>query len=125
MKQIRNTKPKAEITALISSSGVALSHAEIQNLMGGTCDRVTIYRILDRLTQEGRVHKIINMDGVVKYATCQHCETGHHHDHIHFSCENCKKVICIESAVPEIQLPEKFTVHNCNFVVSGICPECS
>lgn len=125
MKQIRNTKAKAEIITLISNSKVALSHAEIQNLMDGVCDRVTIYRILDRLTQEGLVHKIINIDGVVKYAICHHCETGHHHDHIHFSCENCKKVICIENVIPAIHLPEKFIVHDCNFVVSGICQECS
>lgn len=125
MKQIRNTKSKTEILSLINASEVALSHAEIQTALNGLCDRVTIYRVLDRLSEEGTVHKIVNVDGVVKYAMCHNCETKHNHNHVHFSCENCKKVVCIENVVPKIQLPEKYVIHDYNFVVSGICPECS
>lgn len=124
MKQIRNTKSKTEILSLINASEVALSHAEIQTALNGLCDRVTIYRVLDRLSEEGIVHKIVNVDGVVKYAICHNCETKHNHNHVHFSCENCKKVVCIENVVPKIQLPEKFVIHDYNFVVSGICDNC-
>ncbi|UOE37480.1 MULTISPECIES: Fur family transcriptional regulator [Chryseobacterium] len=124
MKQIRNTKSKTEILTLINSSEVALSHAEIHTALNGLCDRVTIYRVLDRLSEEGAVHKIVNVDGVVKYAMCHNCETKHNHDHLHFSCENCKKVVCIENVVPEIQLPANYVIHDYNFVVSGICPDC-
>ncbi len=125
MKQIRNTKSKTEILSLINASEVALSHAEIQAALNGLCDRVTIYRVLDRLSEEGVVHKIVNVDGVVKYAMCHNCETKHKHNHVHFSCENCKKVVCIENVVPQIQLPEKFVIHDYNFVVNGICDNCS
>lgn len=125
MKQVRNTKSKTEIVNLINASDVALSHAEIQSALNGLCDRVTIYRVLERLSEEGMVHKIVNVDGVVKYAKCHNCNSNHNHDHIHFSCETCKKVICIENVLPKIQLPEKFVIHDYNFVLSGICPECS
>ncbi|WBX99842.1 Fur family transcriptional regulator [Chryseobacterium gambrini] len=125
MKQARNTKSKTEIVNLINASDVALSHAEIQSALNGLCDRVTIYRVLERLSEEGMVHKIVNVDGVVKYAKCHNCNSNHNHDHIHFSCETCKKVICIENVLPKIQLPEKFVIHDYNFVLSGICPECS
>lgn len=125
MKQIRNTKSKTEILSLINTSEVALSHAEIQGALNGLCDRVTIYRVLDRLSEEGVVHKIVNVDGVVKYAMCHNCKTKHNHNHVHFSCEKCKKVVCIENVFPQIKLPEKFVIHDYNFVVSGICDNCS
>lgn len=125
MKQKRNTKAKTEILSLINDSKVALSHSEINNSLNGLCDRVTFYRILDRLTEEGLIHKIVNFDGVIKYAACHNCETVHQHNHVHFSCEKCKKVICIENVFPKVQLPEKFITHDYNFIISGICDNCS
>lgn len=58
MKQARNTTAKTEILDLISQSEVALSHSEIQSALDGLCDRVTIYRVLDRLVEEDLVHKL-------------------------------------------------------------------
>jgi Fur family ferric uptake transcriptional regulator len=49
MKSTRTTTAKTEIQDLIVSSSVALSHSEIQKSLEGLCDRVTIYRVLERL----------------------------------------------------------------------------
>lgn len=129
MKQIRNTNAKTEIFKLIDGSSRALSHSDIQDQLGDLCNRVTIYRVLERLEEEGKIHKIVNVDGVINYARCSHCEAGHDHGdghrHIHFSCEKCRTVVCIENIVPEIQLPQGYVSHNYNFVVSGLCPDCS
>lgn len=126
MKQIRNTHAKTEILNIINGSEVALSHADIQRKIGDLCNRVTIYRVLERLEKEGNIHKITNVDGVVNFAKCNNiCHTDHHsHDHVHFNCENCKTVLCIENITPAIQLPKNFTVRNYNLVISGICPKC-
>ncbi len=126
MKQIRNTQAKTEILNLINNSEVALSHADIQKQVGDLCNRVTIYRVLERLEKEGNIHKITNVDGVVNFAKCSHaCHTEEHpHDHIHFNCEKCHTVICIENAVPVISLPENFSISSYNLVISGICPKC-
>lgn len=126
MKQTRNTIARTEILNLINNSEIALSHAEIQKYLEGLCDRVTIYRVLERLTGEGLVHKIVNTDGVLKYASCHNCitNTNHSHNHIHFSCEKCKEVTCIEEIEPLFKLPEKYTVKEVNFTISGICPKC-
>jgi Fur family ferric uptake transcriptional regulator len=124
MKSTRNTKAKTEIHELIVRSDVALSHAEIQKSLDGLCDRVTIYRVLDRLLEEGAIHKIINVDGVVKYAGCHSCSTKHNHNHIHFSCQNCKSVTCLEGVVPSYNLPKNYKVSEMNFTLSGLCPRC-
>jgi Fur family ferric uptake transcriptional regulator len=55
MKSTRNTTAKTEIQELILTSNVALSHSEIQKSLDGLCDRVTIYRVLERLLKDGGV----------------------------------------------------------------------
>jgi Fur family ferric uptake transcriptional regulator len=124
MKSARNTKAKAEIQELIVRSDVALSHAEIQKLLNGLCDRVTIYRVLERLLKEGVIHKIVNVNGVVKYAGCHSCSAKHSHNHIHFSCQKCKSVTCLEGVEPSYKLPKNYKVSEMNFTLSGLCPQC-
>lgn len=125
MKSARNTTAKTEIQELIIASDVALSHAEIQKALDGLCDRVTIYRVLDRLLEEGIIHKIINVDGVVKYAGCHSCSVKHNHNHIHFSCQRCKSVTCLDGVEPSYQLPKNYKVTGMNFTLSGLCPHCA
>lgn len=126
MKATRNTAAKTEIMSLISSSGTALSHSEIQAALDGLCDRVTIYRVLERLAEEGLIHKVVTLEGGVKYAGCHGCEASdHHHNHVHFSCEKCKAVTCMEHVEPVFKLPKKYKVKEVNFTVSGLCPQCS
>ena len=125
MKRKRNTIAKAEILKCLETSQTALSHAEIQVLLEGLCDRVTIYRVLDRLLEEGFIHKISNIDGKVKYAFCYKCTSeDHHHNHIHFSCEVCNSITCLEEIKPSFQLPERYKAKEVNFTVSGVCPNC-
>jgi Fur family ferric uptake transcriptional regulator len=125
MKPSRNTIAKNEIKNLIFSSTVALSHSDIQKSIEGLCDRVTIYRVLERLQKDGTIHKIVNIDGVVKYAGCLSCEIKHNHDHIHFSCISCKSVTCLEGVEPSFKLPPSYKVSEMNFTLSGYCPNCN
>ncbi len=125
MKSARSTVAKTEIQQLIVSSAVALSHIEIQKSLEGLCDRVTIYRVLERLLEEGIIHKVVNVDGVVKYACCHSCNEKHNHNHIHFSCQKCKSVTCLENVEPIYKLPKTYKVSEMNFMLSGLCPQCS
>jgi len=125
LKTIRNTTAKSKILDLINNSKTALSHAEINTALKDSCNRVTVYRILDRLMDEGLVHKAVNTAGVVKYAACNDCEPGHNHNHVHFSCEKCKIVTCLEDVEPTFSIPDNYQVNEVNFSISGICPACS
>ncbi len=126
MKQKRNTIAKTKILDLINTAEVALSHAEIETLLDGLCNRVTIYRVLDRLVEEDLIHKVVNLEGGVKYAKCHHAHTdsAHLHNHIHFNCEKCHQVTCLEEIEPRFQLSDQYQVNEVNFVVSGLCPAC-
>ncbi|BDS11403.1 Fur family transcriptional regulator [Aureispira anguillae] len=126
MKSTRNTAAKSAIHKLLKDSTTALSHRDIQDQVGELCNRVTIYRILDRLVEEGEIHKIVNTDGVIKYATCHQCEAHHHHshNHVHFSCTKCHSVTCLDDVKPSYTLPANYLVKEVNFTLSGICPNC-
>lgn len=125
MKTGRNTVAKTKIRTLLAASKVALAHSDIQQALEGGCDRVTIYRILDRLAEEGVIHKIVDMDGTIKYAACRMCHTGHRHNHVHFSCRKCHTVFCLENVVPSYTLPDSYTVLETNFTLAGLCPQCA
>jgi Fur family ferric uptake transcriptional regulator len=126
MKTSRNTTAKTTILEIIKHSDVALSHTEIQTLSNNICDRVTIYRVLDRLVGEDVIHKIVNLDGTIKYASCHHAhnEVEHTHNHIHFSCEKCHAVTCLDTVEPTFKMPSNYLVKAVNFTLSGLCPSC-
>ncbi len=124
LKMSRNTQAKRQILEFIQHSQNAVSHADIQSSLNDLCDRVTIYRVLDRLVQEKMIHKIVNVDGVINYATCHTCSNIHHHNHVHFSCENCKSITCLEDNEITFSLPPKYIFKESFFTVSGICPNC-
>jgi len=124
MKHTRNTTAKTEILNLISRSKVALSHSEIEMRLDGLCNRVTIYRVLERLEEEGQIHKFVNIDGHLKFAACHDCNDLHHHNHAHFNCVACGSVTCLEKVEPLFKMPPHYQVQQLNFTLSGICPLC-
>ncbi|MFK7799850.1 MAG: Fur family transcriptional regulator [Aureispira sp.] len=125
MKTTRKTTAKTQILELLEKVSTALSHKEIQVELDGLCNRVTIYRVLERLLEEGFIHRIVNTDGVVKYARCHSCNhKNHHHNHLHFSCTQCQEVTCLQQVQPSYQLPSNYLAQEVHFTVSGICPKC-
>lgn len=122
----RNTKAKQAVLDEINRSTYALSQPELFERVKGTCDRVTVYRILDRLVAENKIHRIVNVDGTLNYAACTQCDTHnmHAHDHLHFSCIECKKIECLSEQSVQVQLPSHYQIKELFLTISGICPTC-
>ncbi len=113
------------ILSLIQKSNSALSHQDLVQGIEKKINRVTIYRILDRLIGDGEVHKVIDIDGVSRYAACHQCEDYDHvHDHVHFSCTKCSAVTCLDNIQPSFKMPTNYKVEDVNFTISGVCPKC-
>jgi len=121
----RNTNAKTQILTFIQKSVKAVSHAEIHQELGNICDRVTVYRVLERLVKEDFIHKIVNIDGVLNYAACNSCLNKHNHNHVHFSCENCKSITCLEKIEFEVNLPPNYIFEEAYFTIKGICSNCN
>ena len=121
----KKNNTKEVIKEFIFNSSTAVSHLDIQEELDGSRNRVTIYRVLDKLVADGVIHKIIDVDGVSKYAACKSCTEHHQHDHIHFSCQKCKSLTCLEETNLSYNLPGGYNVSEANFTLSGLCPACS
>lgn len=120
----RSSAVRNQILKILSERKEALAHKDFQAILKDSCDRVTIYRALDKLHEEGKIHKITGIEGVVQYALCKQCMDKHRHDHIHFNCVKCQKVSCIENSEPTIHLPKDYQVQEIQCIVTGICPDC-
>ena len=89
-------------------------------------DRVTLFRILSIFEDVKLIHRIDLIPGKVLYALCfEDCkDNNHYHEHIHFLCEKCDDVSCVEiDNLPTIELTGHH-LHNININASGICKNC-
>lgn len=91
-------------------------------------DRVTIYRTILSFLESGMIHKVPTEKGVASYGLCHDtCSPEHHdHNHVHFKCDNCGKIECLDDkAIPTISIPEGYQVNTANMILEGICVDCS
>ena len=123
----RNTKSKTEILTALKRAGYALSHEMLKDMIDPNIDRATVYRVLNRFCEDGKVHKIIGDDGKQYFALCNNCtitENNHSHNHFHFRCLACGKVECLNNEI-EISLPVSYTFKGFNGFITGLCNYCS
>lgn len=125
--ELRKTKSREDILRLFIDNEFALSQSDIENQLSHSLDRVTVYRTVKTFLEKGLIHKILSDEGSPKYALCpdECAETEHHHEHVHFKCEECGQTTCIDNIdVPKVTLPAGYDYKESNLLVSGICPEC-
>lgn len=125
--QLSVTDSRSKILELFLKNSGALAHSDIESKSGLSFDRVTVYRTLQTFVEKGIIHTIPTADNAVRYALCKDdCTEGHHHDHhIHFLCTKCGNTTCLEDIhVPEVMLPQGFSVQHVEVVVNGICRNC-
>ena len=124
---LKKTVPRAEILNVFMKNTKAISHNDLEKELGRDFDRVTIYRTLSSFEEKGLVHKIMPPTGVATYAMCSsHCNSRTHQDtHLHFSCNNCSSVYCLnEVEIPQLKLPKGFQFTSFSFMVEGVCKNC-
>jgi Fur family ferric uptake transcriptional regulator len=123
---LKKTPIRLAVGEIISQSQSAVSQVEIEKLLPDSANRVTVYRVLRDFEDAGIIHKIIDTDGVAKFALCHNCDIHHHHDqHVHFNCTNCNELICFENiTLPKFNLPEKFQVKDFQLILKGVCNKC-
>jgi Fur family ferric uptake transcriptional regulator len=121
------TGGRKKILELFLHNPGALSHGDIEKRAGEKFDRVTVYRTLQIFLEKGIIHAIPTADNSILYALCKNdCSPiGHHDNHVHFICNFCGKMICLENvSIPELNLPPEFNATQVDVVISGICKEC-
>lgn len=92
-----------------------------------SADRSSIFRAITLFSQHHLIHSFEDGSGSLKYCMCHnhgHCRPDEWH--CHFYCEKCKKTYCLEDdAIPLVSLPEGFVAHQLNYIIKGVCRNCS
>ena len=113
----------AVLDTLLQESG-PLSHDEVGERLttaGTAHDRVTLYRALDWLVEQGLVRRIAGSDRAWRFETLRNPD----HSHAHFHCERCGQVRCLETPSPAPTLPAGFALTRIEVVVHGACADCN
>ncbi|WP_397446532.1 Fur family transcriptional regulator [Polaribacter sp. R77954] len=126
MGVIRKTK---SVTAILKEfdklqgSG-AISVIDLIAKFSKKFNKTTIYRVLDKLEEDGLLHSFLGKKGLKWYAKCKGCTSTAHHDlHPHFQCLDCGKVDCIPSTINIPSLPNR-KVNTTQVLIQGTCENC-
>ena len=120
----RKTKSVNTILSIFESRNEAQSVVDLVDELKEDMNKTTVYRILERLENEGRIHAFTGTSGLKWYAKCHQCSSHHHNDtHPHFECKDCGKVECLEVniTIPKI---ENRHIQSANVMLKGQCAEC-
>lgn len=127
--EARNIKPTAIRILILKamlefSEAFSLSDLEIKL---DTIDKSTLSRTIHLFHENLLIHSIDDGSGSIKYSVCgDECMCDINDLHVHFYCQRCKKTYCLESiSIPKVQLPPKFLLESVNFVLKGLCSQCS
>ena len=121
---IRKTKAVEVLLNEFKNSSVAISAKMLINQLDTEFNKTTIYRILDKLEDDGVLHSFLGKDGLKWYAKCTGCSATEHKDvHPHFQCLSCGKVDClsVKVVIPKIENRE---IAFSQVLIQGKCEEC-
>ncbi len=123
-----NTKQKRELLDFFASNPhSSFSSADIISAPELNIGEATVYRLLSKLTEEGKLNKMISnrADGA-RYQF-------HPHDscdgHFHLRCTKCGELVCTECSFmadmgKHLGADHGFTIDPKKTVIYGICREC-
>lgn len=124
---LKVTPIRKKVLHIFTAHTYALDSREIESHFQ-ELDRITLYRTLKSFEEKGVIHKITDLSGISKYAMCESvCVENHHHQHthIHFQCEICNNIFCVEDVeIPIITLPKKYITTGQNITITGKCESC-
>jgi len=124
-KKLKATKTRIGVLEKMQKTNSAISYSVIQKEMKQT-DRVTLYRTLEALKENGVIHKAFQDKNETYYAICDNnCDDEKHlHEHLHFKCLKCKTITCEEiNEAIEIKMPN-FIINKVSVNVEGFCFKC-
>ena len=121
---LKSTPGRRAVLQVLEKASSPLSPEQIHAKVGSeVCDRATVYRILDSLSQASLAQRI-TLEGKTLYLPE---ESSHHHHHI--ICRKCRSTVCLDECL--ISPLEKkahqlgcLDIHH-SLQLTGLCSKCS
>lgn len=125
-RQLSMTASRILLLQILTNSKIPLSGKEIEGLLGGKCNRATIYRNLSAFSSKGIVQRILSGEAVKYKINKDTDQESISPDHVHFKCSKCHQLFCMEDLlVNDYILPEGFVKIENQFLIVGICKNCN
>ncbi|MEO1258339.1 MAG: transcriptional repressor [Bacteroidota bacterium] len=120
----RKTKSVKTLLEVFEQTNNAVSVVELVERLRREMNKTTVYRILERLEDEGTLHSFTGKNGLKWYAACKECSPSHHLDsHPHFQCRVCGKTEClfIDISIPPVS---NYKIDSAELLLTGQCKDC-
>lgn len=125
MGVVRKTKHLEAVLHVFRQSSDALSASMLLDALATDINKSTVYRMLEKLEDDGVIHSFLAMDQIRFYALCRGRSSGQHVDsHAHFQCTSCKRVSCFSEEII-LPTPERATITSAQVLLTGRCESCS
>ena len=123
---VKPTANRIMILRTLLQAGRPLSMTEIETDLESV-DKSIISRSLSTFREARLLHVLADGGDSVRYEVC-HCaaEEEDTDRHVHFHCTRCGRTFCLEELpVPTVTMPAGYRADHVNFIVEGVCPNCS
>ena len=122
-----NTRQKDLIMNTIKNQKNEFTIKDIYNKIKENVGLTTIYRLVDKLVQEGRLNKYITNTNITYYQYLEQCSEE---NHFYLKCEMCGNLIhidcdCIGDLFNHILDEHKFKPSKDHIIINGICNNCT
>ncbi len=120
--RLRLTPARRQVLTLLLAAEQALTHTQIAERLQPSLDRVTLYRTLEFLAEQGLAHKLIGPDRVSRFNAAPESQA-----HPHFHCTRCGQLFCLANLtiLPTFSLPPGFDLEQTEITLRGRCAQCS
>ena len=121
---IRKTESVKKILNEFQKESIALSTLDLIDRLRQEYNKTTIYRVSDKLEDDGVLHSFQGNNGLKWYAKCSDCTKSRHSDiHPHFQCLSCGKTDCLDFSIHIPKIPNR-EVSFSQFLLQGHCENC-
>ncbi len=121
-----NTKQKDIILNAIKKREQEFTIKDLYNEIKDITGLTTIYRLVDKLVEDGRLSKSIGKDNTTYYQYLEECDED---NHFYLKCDNCGNMVhvdceCIEDLSSHIFKKHKFMPNKEHIIINGVCEKC-
>ena len=124
MGVLRKTKHLEQVLQAFRQSSDALSAGMLLDALDNEINKSTVYRMLQKLEDDGVIHSFQTMDQIRFYALCKGSSSDRHVDtHAHFQCTSCKRVSCVSEEIV-LPTPGRARITSAQVLLTGQCESC-
>ena len=126
MRTNYETKQKETIIEARKKQNKSFMVKDLYDTLNGKVGLTTIYRLLQKLEDEGLITKEVGKDNKTKYEYLEKCEEE---NHFYLKCDKCGTLThvdcdCINELSSHISKEHNFKLNKENIIIKGICSKC-